>query len=395
MSTRAVALMKFLSAAATRLGVAKSVYIVGGAPRNFLLGLQPKDLDLVIDTIALKGKDSDWFAKELQRIIPVRSNLATNAYGVAILTISSAWMLDGFDMKGETIEIANARKESYGKGEGDLAGKGYKPTKVEPATIEEDLQRRELTMNALLWRLSDLAAGPDKAEVLDLLGVGLKHLEDREMHTPVDPDKTFGDDPTRMLRFLKFSAKYGFKIPAYIADSIRRNAPKLKQMPWDAVRKIVVDDILDAPHPRRSIALMKSFGLAEVLKEMLHEEPNFAAGMARSLSGHETHVLLDLLDLGWVMKTPLAFLSRDQQLRLREVMLEFAEGDFDKIFVENLKKPAIDQMALFTKYRIPANERAVVTQIARAKLLAEPQLAERAGALLLGAGQALLCGDVG
>jgi poly(A) polymerase len=234
--TKITALMKFLSQAATRLGVASHTYIVGGAVRNFLLDLPPKDVDVVIDTVALGGKkDSSWFAKQLQRFIPAQTNLTENQYGVAILTISGAWLLEGHSMQGEVIEIANARKESYG----DPSGKGYKPHMVEPATIEEDLLRRDFSVNTLMWKLLDLEHGPERAEVLDLLGVGRKHLEEGVLQTPLNPDRTFSDDPTRMLRAIRFCIKYNLKIPPEMAESIRRNAPKLKNVPWNAVLVLV------------------------------------------------------------------------------------------------------------------------------------------------------------
>ena len=368
---RSVALMRFLS------GVARSadVYIVGGAVRNHVMGLPAKDLDVVIDTVSLGGKrDSEWFAKRVQQAMPVRSSLVTNQYGVAIITVAEPWLLDGFQMEGEVIEVANARKESYG----ESSGKGYKPHTVQPSTIEDDISRRDFTVNTLLWRLQDVGDGPDGAEVLDLTGRGLQHLEERVLHTPLDPDRTFQDDATRMLRAVRFLAKYNLQISAEVTASIRRNAPALKKMPWDAVRKILVEDILNAPSPRRSIALMKTLGLSDVLKEMLHEEPGFASALGRALTDREAHVLLDILDQGWVVRTPISFLDRSQQLRLREILLEFAsDPGFDKVLVDALKKPPIDQQRLFTLYSIPPKERQTVAQIAREGLLQEPSLAGR------------------
>ena len=373
MATQAEALMKFLAQVANRLGVGKHVYVVGGAVRNWLLGIPPKDIDVVIDSVALNGKDSDWFAGQVQRAIPVRTSLVTNQYGVAILTVSGEWDLNGFPMQGEVIEIANTRKESYGKGDGP--GKGYKPDVVEPAGIRDDLVRREFTFNTLLWRLADLENGPDLAEVLDMLGTGRADLETRTMRTPVDPDKTFGDDPTRMLRALKFVAKYGFKIPADVRASIARNAPGLKNMPWNAVWKILVEDILEGPAPRKSVALLHELGLGEVIKEMFHEEKGFAAGVAGRLNDKDAHLLLDLLDLGWAVRTPLSFLNRADQVRLREILLANAtEGGFDRNFVDILTKPGLDQQRLFVEYQIPPKERGVVVQVAREALLRDPDL---------------------
>lgn len=371
---RSVALMKFLSQVARGLGVAEDVYVVGGAVRNWILGQPIKDIDVVFDSVgAGSGKDSDWFAKHVQKAIPAKSNLTTNQYGVAILTVSESWILDGHDMKGETIEIANARKESYGGEE----GKGYKPHMVEPADIREDVLRREFTFNTLLWRLLDLEHGPDRAEIIDLTGLGKQHLEERLIKTPLDPDKTFSDDPTRMLRAIKFVAKYGFKVPSDVAASIRRNAPKLKQMPWDAVRKILVGDILDGPAPRKSIELMVHLGLADVLKEMLEAEPGFASALGRSLNEHEAELLLDLLDLGWAVKTPIAFLDKAGQQRLRTILLGLPSEE-GRSLVERLKKPPLDQPKLFASYAIPPKERGAVFQIARQKLLEEPGLSDGA-----------------
>ena len=55
------------------------------------------------------------------------------------------------------------------------------------------------------------------------------------------------DDPTRLLRAIKFVAKYGFKIPPDLASAIKRNAQKMKQAPWDAIGKILVHNVLNEP----------------------------------------------------------------------------------------------------------------------------------------------------
>lgn len=244
-SDKSTVLMKFLSGVAKRHGVGDHVYVVGGAPRNHLMGLPIKDLDVTIDVVALgPTRDSAWFAAQVAREIPTSTSLVTNNYGVAILTVKGPWFMGGEDLSGEVIEIANTRKESYGAGDGPLKGKGYKPTDVQPATIREDLHRREFSFNTLLWRLSDLTHGPEHAEVLDMLGVGKQHLEDREMHTPGDPDRTFRDDPTRMLRAVRFCVKYGFKMTPEVERSIQRNAHLLAGMPWESVGTLVTS-ILD------------------------------------------------------------------------------------------------------------------------------------------------------
>jgi len=370
-----VALMKFLSGVAQKLGVAKHVYVVGGAVRNFVLGQPVKDIDAVVDSVALGGKNSEWFAKEVAKAIPVRTTTAENNYGVFIVTISEPWELDGYEMKGQNIDIANARKESYSKGEGG-EGKGYKPDKVEPATILEDLERREFTFNTLLWRLEDLTHGPEHAEILDMLGTGKADLDSRTMRTPVDPDQTFGDDPTRILRAVKFIVKYGFKLPPDVAASIRRNAEGLKRMPPNAVQVILVEGLLEGPNPRRAMQLLHDLGVNETIKDILRDKTEFRTAIVNVLRGKETLLFFDLIDLGWVLKLPIDFLSRPDQLRLKEILLEHAgDGSFDKKFWAALTTPPIDQGRLIALFGIPKNDRGWMKQRAQQMLLNDPDLA--------------------
>jgi len=380
---RSVALMKFLSRATIDLGVAKSVFIVGGAVRNFLMDPDGskypiKDLDVVIDSIAL-GKDSEWLAKNLAQAIPAPTNITINAYGVAILTVKGEWELDGIPMRGEVIEIANARKESYGESGGK--GKGYKPTDVQPATIEDDVVRRDFTLNSLLWRMLDLANGPDKAEVIDLTGLGMQHLEERMLHTPLDPDRTFSDDPTRMLRLIKFSIKYELDLTDEVAASVRRNAHKMKQMPWEAIATILVRDILNTSQARDALLTMAHLGLIEPLADMIQSEPAFASYMAKQFSNGNRAValLLDLSDLG-LGSQPVGFLTKPQQIRLREITTGMVSDEADKFF-EKLKKPPIDNAALIAEFNLQGRDRGALAPLAREAMLDTPRLAFQAGRL--------------
>lgn len=369
---RSIALMRFLSGVARAHDVGRHAYIVGGAVRNYLLRLPIKDIDVVFDSVGASGRDSAWFAQAVQRAIPARANLTTNQYGVAILTVSESWVLDGHELDGEVIEVANARKESYG-GDG---GKGYKPHMVEPATIHEDLIRREFTFNTLLWRLGDLHAGPGGVEVLDLLGTGRFDLERQIMRTPADPDKTFSDDPTRMLRAVKFMARYGFELSPEAEASIRVNASKLADMPWDAVRKILVEDILEGPSPRISVARLEHLGLAQVLKGMLDAEKGFAMALSRSLAEQRPMLVLDLLELGWPIRHLLSTLPANQRGQIGHVLKE-SGPDFQQLFWGAFQKPQVDQVRLFDAFNIPPKERPVVNQIAREALLTDPSLARQ------------------
>ena len=329
-----IALMKYLSRFAKKLGVAKHVYVVGGAVRNFVIDAPIKDIDMMIDAVALKGKDAAWFASQLQQSIPAKTNLAANKYGVAILTIKGSWVLDGQDMKGETIDIATARKESYG----GIAGKGYKPSSVTYASAKDDIARREFTFNTLMWRLSQLADGPDKAEIVDLTGCGLRDLKAGEMKCPSDPDKTFSDDPTRMLRAIKFLIKYGFRINPEVVKSIRRNAGKLRNAPPDAIATLLIGTILKEKTAKKALREMERLGLLSVVADMARDVPQFRTTMQGWANDQRLTFLFHMLDLGLPLGAKIGFLDAKQQKRLREIAVGMDQDDAEALLAA-LKQP--------------------------------------------------------
>lgn len=370
-----IGLVQFLARVANKHGVGGNTYVVGGAMRNHVAGWPIKDFDIVFDSVSQSlGRDSasysDWFAERIAEEIPARVSLKTNQYGVALLTVASDWDVDGTNMRGEVIEVANARKESYG-GE---AGKGYKPHLVAPATIGEDLLRRDFTFNTLMWRLGELESGPDGAEVLDLLGCGLNDLRAGLIRTPQDPDVTFSDDPTRMLRAVKFMSRYGFRLDDSVRASISRNAGKLSQMPWDAVRKILTDDVLGGPLPLGSMATMLTLGLSDALRTMMEAEPGFAAAVGRSLSDADPWLSLEVHAHGWPVRTSVSYLEAGDRERLKQALRQVLPDDVSA-FNELLRRPKIDQQSLFSKYEIPPPQRGFVVLHARNAILRNPVLA--------------------
>ncbi|MFA6233496.1 MAG: 2'-5' RNA ligase family protein [Bacteroidota bacterium] len=320
---KSIALMKFLSAVVRKLGVAEHVFVVGGAVRNFIIHEPIKDVDVVVDSVSLGGKNSEWFANEVIKAIPVPANLTTNNYGVAIITVKGDWELDGQNLAGEIIEIANARKESYGEG-------GYKPDKVEPATIHDDIVRREFSFNTLMWRLYDLANGPDKAEILDLSGCGLKDLQEGTMRCPSSPDKTFTDDPSRMIRAIKFLLRYGFKIAPEVEASIRRNAQKLKNIPPGHLSNMIINLFYETGVGKRAFLEMDKLGLLDVIREIVDTVRPFRDALGNWAEKHaDIQFVFDLMDLHLPVGHALSFLTPAQKSQLRENLVGFPAGAGD------------------------------------------------------------------
>jgi len=370
-SGKQLALASFLSKVARKLGVGKHVYVVGGAVRDFVLGMPIKDIDMVIDSVALKGKGSEWFARQLQSFIPAQTKLVTNNYGVAILTVVGSWESGGYDFKGEVIEIANAREESYG-GE---AGKGYKPSEVSAADIEKDVYRREFTFNTLMWRLSDLAKGPDRAQIIDITGCGLRDLKQGEMSCPSSPDKTFKDDPTRMLRAIKFLVRYDWKISNKVKISIRKNAHLLKKVPADAVVKLLVGDILKEQSYKKALKEMKDLGLLSVVNDMAGKNKQMRSTLQHWASGKKVQFMLDLMDAGVPLGANIRFLSPVQQKQFRGAVIGLKEGEAEKLLAV-LKQPGkvMDTRMLMHDLGVKGKEVSRLSDIARAVLLDMPVL---------------------
>lgn len=329
-----VALMKWLSKTTKEMGVAQHVYVVGGAVRNFLISEPIKDIDMVVDSLAIgKGRDAAWVAKEIARRIPTVTDIVTDALMVSKVFIKGTWILDGNDLDGEVIEIVNAREEVYAE------GSGHKPIRVDPTTMERDVKRREFTFNTLMWRLLDLAEGPDRAEVIDLTGCGLTDLENRVMKCPQDPDRTFNEDPTRIIRTVKFAFKYGFKLPPDVKAAARRQAPQLKRIPsktWSVLQTVVLDN----SQYKKALDVMLDLGVIDVLAEMVQEDPTFATTLSNYAEKQGVAYLFDLMDIGIPLKSLLSAFSGGEQARIREITSQMSREEALS-YVNMLKNPGI------------------------------------------------------
>ena len=377
-----VALMKWLSKVTQRMGAARHVYVVGGAVRNFLIDKPVKDIDMVVDSLSLRGnRDAAWVAKEIARAIPTRTEIVTDALMVSKVFIQGEWDLDGHQMKDEVIEIVNARAEIY---EQDEEGNylGHKPVRVDPTTLEIDATRREFTFNTLMWSLLSLADGPEKAEIIDLTGCGIRDLEAREMRCPQDPDKTFTEDPTRIIRTIKFAFKYGFKLPPDVKAAATRQARGLKRIPskaWGALRDIVLEN----PQYKKALKVMDDLGVVDVLAEMVRDDKQFATTLLNYSQKRGVAFMFDLMDLGIPVGSPMGFMDSTQQRRFRELAVGM-ERDEALHYLEAVKNPGVAYKdkkfvpSLAREHGVAPNKMRdfmpVVTQIGRGLLLDDPEL---------------------
>ena len=158
--------------------------LVGGPVRDVLLGQQPGDLDLTTDATP-------------DQVLKITSGWADRTWevGIAFGTVGLR--------KGNTLyEITTYRSEQYGR-------TSRKPDVRYGTSLEEDLARRDFTVNAMAARLPGY-------EFTDPFG-GLESLKEKMLRTPGPPERSFGDDPLRILRAARFAAKLGFTV----ADEVR------------------------------------------------------------------------------------------------------------------------------------------------------------------------------
>ncbi|MBS1723622.1 MAG: HDIG domain-containing protein [Armatimonadetes bacterium] len=185
-------------------------YVVGGAVRDELLGKPlTNDLDIV-----LEGSSEECVQLLVDAGIAESDPAVYPRFGTAMVRIAGA-----------NVELVTARKESY-------TPESRKPS-VQPASILEDAQRRDFTINTLLRRVSD-------GLLLDPLGTGLPDLHARILRTPVDATRTFYDDPLRMLRAVRFRWQLGFAYAPGLFESLCEQAPRLKAISMERIRDELV-----------------------------------------------------------------------------------------------------------------------------------------------------------
>ena len=384
------ALMKWLSAQTKRMGVAQDVYVVGGAVRNFVLDQPIKDIDMVVDSLSLgRNRDAEWLAQQLARRIPAQTDIITSSLLVSTIQVKGSWVLDGYEMQNEEIDIATARAEEYAVDEETGEYVGHKPISVTPTTMEDDVSRREFTFNTLLWRLMDLAQGPDKAEIIDLTGCGVQDLNDRVMRCPGDPDEIFAKDPTRIIRTIKFAFKYGMKLPPDVKAAAKRQAKGLKRIPskaWTVLQTIVFDN----PQYKKALNVMEDLGVTDVLAEMMQSNKQFATTLGKYSHKRGLAYMFDLMDVGIPVGAPMKFLDTAQQKQLRQITTGMERDDALE-FLETLRNPGraydkkfIPTLAMDHGYSGSQMREFMpgVTAIGREVLLEDPDLVSDSNSLM-------------
>ena len=209
-------IFKIISDSADELGLES--FIVGGFVRDLILNRSvKKDIDIMC-----VGSGID-LAKAVQKKINPKSKINIfKRYGTA--------MINHGDYQ---IEFVGSRKESYSE--------DTRNPSVESGNFMDDMLRRDFTINTLAIILNADKFG----ELVDTFG-GIKDLEKKIIITPSEPNKTFSDDPLRMLRAVRFACQLNFNIDQITIDSIIENSHRLTILSperiSDEINKILLCD---------------------------------------------------------------------------------------------------------------------------------------------------------
>ena len=212
-------------------------YVVGGYVRDYYLHRPSSDVDVVVVGSGVA------VAEELARELGAKVTIY-KTYGTAMLR----W-------RDTEVEFVGARRESY-------SPESRNPH-VEPGTLEDDQRRRDFTINAMAWSLN----GHNFGELVDPFG-GMEDMEECIIRTPCEPDKTFSDDPLRMMRAVRFASQLGFDIDDETFEGIARQAERIKIITKERIA-VELNKIMASPVPSIGLTLMHTSGLLQyVLPEL-------------------------------------------------------------------------------------------------------------------------------
>lgn len=218
-------------------------YVVGGWVRDLFLQRESKDIDILVVNPLGNESGQQQVDCGIALAEAVTKRLGKGTHLSVFKTYGTAQVKNHFI----ELEFVGARKESYKR-------MSRNPI-VENGTLEEDLNRRDFTINAMAISLNHNVYG----ELLDPF-IGVQDLELKQIRTPLDPNITFSDDPLRMIRAIRFATQLNFQLTEQTLNAITYNLERIKII----TKERILDElhkIMLSPRPSLGWKLLDKTGL--------------------------------------------------------------------------------------------------------------------------------------
>jgi poly(A) polymerase len=202
-------------------------YLAGGCVRDGLLGKEPKDYDIATDAEP----------EQIQHIFPQTLAVGSQFGVVMVILDRESFAVTTFRFDGPYLD-------------------GRHPSHVRFGTLEEDVARRDFTINGMML-------DPEDSRVIDLIG-GQMDLKQRVIRAIGDPNQRFEEDRLRMIRAIRFAAGLNFTIEDKTLAAIRQQASKIIQVAWERIGDEITR-VLTEGGAKRGFELMNETGLLKVL----------------------------------------------------------------------------------------------------------------------------------
>ena len=209
--------------------------VIGGYVRDHLIGkTNSKGIDILIVGNGIKA------AKSIAKKLKIKKVIVYKNFGTAM-----------FKFKNFEIEFVGTRKESYDK--------NSRNPEVKPGSLIDDLNRRDFTINTIGLSLNKNSWG----RILDKFN-GIEDLEKEIIKTPLDPDKTFSDDPLRMLRAVRFASQLNFKIEKKSFEGLCVEKNRIKIVSSERISE-ELNKIILSKKPSVGFKILESTGILELI----------------------------------------------------------------------------------------------------------------------------------
>lgn len=266
---------------ATLEGAGFEAWIVGGCVRDLLIGRTPKDWDVTTNANP----------EQIQALF--ENTFYTNDFGTVGVVNDEAT-----DERYKVVEVTPYRLE------GKYSDARRPDSVVFSQKIEEDLKRRDFTVNALAFSTA-------RNETLDLYN-GLKDIKDKTLRAVGEPSERFNEDALRILRAVRISAELGFTIEPQTREAMANCALQLEKISKERIRDEFVR-IINSPQPMQAIMLAQELGILRFIAPEIEEGMGIDQNQAHSFDVYEHNLrsLQHAADKNWPFIVRLSALFHD------------------------------------------------------------------------------------